>query len=256
MSDHSHDPFFDPFSPQPVSPVPSWGAPPPPPDAPARPAPAPRPPTAPPPARRPLPSAKSVTGLSPATVFFGSYVFAGIAALLLAAAIAVLVAISDFRSRGSGSGPLLVATAAGLIVIAALVVSLAVLTDRGRSWARLVTWGACGLGLCTGVAIFVLDPGRSVAWFGQLLQVGAAVAIIISVASAALLGLPESSAYFRQGGAPEPVAAPAFPQPVAFPQPSAPQQPPPPQPPPPQPPAGATPPPRMPAHDPDYDPFS
>lgn len=255
MSDHSQDPFFDPFSPEPVSP-PSWGAPPPSPDLPRPPAtsrPAtPRPPPAPPPPVRPsVPSAKKAAGLSPATVFFGSYVFAGIAALLLAAAIAVLVAISDFRSRGSSSGPLLVATAAGLIVVAALVVSLAVLTDRGHSWARIVTWGACALGLCTGVAIFVLDPGESVAWFGQLLHVGAVVAMIISVASAALLGLPESSAYFRQGSRPEPIAAPAFPQPAAFPAPSAPQQPPAPSQPP-----GSTSPPRTPANDPDYDPFS
>ncbi|OBI45723.1 hypothetical protein A5708_14185 [Mycobacterium colombiense] len=197
-----------------------------------------------------MPSAEKAAALSPATVFFGSYVFAGIAALLLATAIAVLVAISDFRSRGSTSGPLMVATAAGLIVVAALVVSLAVLTDRGRSWARIVTWGVCGLGLCTGVAVFVLDPGASVAWFGQLLHVGAIVATIIAVASAVLLALPGSSAYFRQGSQVKPVAAPAFPQPAAFPTLPAPRQSPPP------PPAGSASPPRMRANDPDYDPFS
>lgn len=249
VSDHSQDPFFDPFSPQPVSPAPSWAAPPPSPDVPARPAP--RPPTAPPPARPPVPPGKSVAGLSPVTVFFGSYVFAGIAALLLAAAIAVLVAISDFRSRGSTSGPLLVATAAGLIVVAALVVSLAVLTDRGRSWARIATWGVCGLGLCTGVGVFVTDPGESAPWFGQLLHVGAVAGMIISVSSAVLLGLPESSAYFRRSG-PKPVPLSAFPQPAAFPAPPASHQPPPP----PQPPAGSAPSPRTPANDPDYDPFS
>lgn len=255
VSDHSQDPFFDPFSPEPVSPTPSWGPPaspglPPPPAAPRPPAAQP-PPVAAPPVRPPAAPARAAAGMSPATVFFGSYVFAGIAALLLAAAIALLVAISDFRSRGSTSGPLLVATAAGLIVVAALVVSLAVLTDRGHSWARIVTWGACVLGLCTGVAVFVLDPGESVAWFGQLLHVGAVVAMIISAASAALLGLPESSAYFRQGSRPEPIAAPAFPQPAAFPAPSAPQQPPAPSQSP-----GSTSPPRTPANDPDYDPFS
>lgn len=188
--------------------------------------------------------------MSPATVFFGSYVFAGIAALLLAAAIAVLVSISDFRARGSTSGPVLVATAAGLIVVAALVVSLGVLDDRGRSLARIWTWVVCGLGLAAGAAIFAVDPGGSVAWFGQLLHVGAVVTIIISVASATLLALPESNAYFRQNGR-KPVAASAFPQSVAFP-PSAPHQAPAPA----RPPAGSAPPPRTPANDPDYDPFS
>ncbi|WP_459972333.1 hypothetical protein, partial [Mycobacterium sp. MUNTM1] len=197
-----------------------------------------------------MPSAKIAAGLSPATVFFGSYVFAGIAALLLATAIAVLVAISDFRSRGSTSGPLLVATAAGLIVVAALLVSLAVLTDRGHGWARNVTWGVCGLGLCSGVGVFVVNPGESVAWFGQLLHVGAVAGAVISAASAALLALPESNAHFRRCNRPEPVAASAFPQPAAFPAPPAPRQPPPPA----QPPAGAASPPRMPANDPDYDP--
>lgn len=255
MSDHSQDPFFDPFSPESVSPTPSWGppaSPGPPPPAASRP-PAARPPVAPPPSvRPPARSSRAATGLSPATVFFGSYVFAGIAALLLATAIAVLVAISDFRSRGSTSGPLLVATAAGLIVVAALLVSLAVLTDRGRGWARNVTWGVCGLGLCTGVAVFALDPAESVAWFGQLLHVGAVVGMIISLVAATLLGLPESSAYFHRGSRPEPVGAPAFAQPAAFPAPPAPHQPPPPA----HPPAGTASPPRMPAHDPDYDPFS
>ncbi|MDM4139012.1 hypothetical protein [Mycobacterium sp. FLAC0960] len=188
--------------------------------------------------------------MSPATVFFGSYVFAGIAALLVAAAIAVLVAISDFRARGSTSGPALVAAAAGLIVVAALVVSLGVLDDRGRSGARVVTWVVCGLGLASGAAIFVVDPGESVAWFDQLLHVGAVVTIIVSVAAAALLALPDSNAYFRQSG-PKPVPASTFPQHVAFP-PPAPHQPPAP----PQPPAGSAPPPRTPANDPDYDPFS
>ncbi len=238
----SQDPFSDPFSPEPAPPAPSWGPP-----AGAHPPPPPAPSTASVPTR-PAPEA---TGLSPATVFFGSYVFAGIAALLLAAAIAVLVAISDFRARGSASGPLLVATAAGLIVVAALMVSLAVLTDRGHSWARIVTWGACAVGLCTGVAVFVLDPGESVAWFGRLLHVGAAVAMMIAVASAVLLALPESNAYFQQGSRPEPVAAPAFPQPAAFSPPPAPYQPPAPSQPP-----GSTSPPRTPANDPDYDPFS
>lgn len=186
--------------------------------------------------------------MSPATVFFGSYVFAGIAALLLAAAIAVLVAISDFRARGSASGPVLVATAAGLIVVAALVVSLGVLDDRGRSRARIVTWVVCGLGAAAGAAIFAVDPGGSVAWFGQLLHVGAVATIIISVASAVLLALPESNAYFRRNG-PKPVTASTFPQSPAFP---PPRQPPAPV----QPPAGSTPPPRTPANDPDYDPFS
>jgi MFS-type transporter involved in bile tolerance (Atg22 family) len=188
--------------------------------------------------------------MSPAVVFFGSYVFAGIAALLLAAAIAVLVAISDFRARGSTSGPVLVVTAAGLIVAAALVVSLGVLDDRGRSRARIVTWVVCGLGIATSAAVFAVSPGESVAWFGQLLQVGAIVTIVISIASAALLALPESNAYFRQSR-PKPVPAPPFPQSVAF-RPPATRQPPPPA----QPPAGSVPPPRPPANDPDYDPFS
>ncbi|OBK28824.1 hypothetical protein A5659_05175 [Mycobacterium sp. 1165196.3] len=206
---------------------------------------------APPPSIRPsASSAKAAAGMSPAAVFFGSYVFAGIAALLLAAAIAVLVAISDFRARGSTSGPVLVATAAGLIVVAALVVSLGVLDDRGRSRARIVTWVFCGLGLAAGAAVFVVDPGGSVAWFGQLLQVGAVATIIISVASAVLLALPESNAYFRQGR-PAPVTASTFPQSAAFP-PPVPHRPPPFA----QPPAGTTPPPRTPANDADYDPFS
>ncbi|OBH43876.1 hypothetical protein A5688_09735 [Mycobacterium mantenii] len=178
--------------------------------------------------------------------------FAGIAALLLATAIAVLIAISDFRSRGSTSGPIMVAAAAGLIVVAALVVSLGVLDDRGRGWARLVTWGICGIGLCAGIAVFVLDPGESVAWFGQLLHVGAVVAMIISVASAILLALPKSNAYFQSGRRPQPVAAPAFPQPSAFSASPAPYRPPAS----PQPPASSAPPPGCPANDSDYDPFS
>lgn len=251
MSDPSQDPFFDPFSPEPVSPAPPWGPPTSPPAAP--PPAAARPPTAPPPAAAPRPpAAQKVAGLSPATVFFGSYVFAGIAALLLAAAIAVLIAISDFRSRGSTSGPLMVAAAAGLIVVAALVVSLGVLDDRGRNWARLVTWGVCALGLCAGIAVFVLDPGESVAWFGQLLHVGAVATMIIAVASAVLLALPESNAYFYPGRRAKPVASTAFPQPSAFSASPAPYQPPAS----PKPSASSAPPPGFPANDADYDPFS
>lgn len=255
MSDHSQDPFSDPFSPQPVSPAPTWGPPappgPPPPRATPRPSAAPPPPVAPPQSIRPTAlSAKAAAGMSPGTVFFGSYVFAGLAAVLLAAAIAVLVAISDFRARGSTSGPVLVATAAGLIVVAALVVSLGLLDDRGRSPARIVTWVVCGFGLAVGATVFAVDPGGSVAWFGQLLQVGAVAAIIISIASAVLLALPESNAYFRQGGL-KPVTAPPFPQSPAF-APPVPHRPPAPT----QPPVGSAPPPRTPANDPDYDPFS
>ncbi|MCV7243030.1 hypothetical protein H7J83_09775 [Mycobacterium mantenii] len=240
MSDPSQDPFFDPFSPEPVSPAPPWG----PPTSPS---------AAPPPSAAPRPpAAQKVAGFSPATVFFGSYVFAGIAALLLATAIAVLIAISDLRSRGSTSGPMMVAAAAGLIVVAALVVSLGVLDDRGRSWARLVTWGVCGVGLCAGIAVFVLDPGESVAWFGQLLHVGAVATMIIAVASAILLALPESNAYFHPGRRAKPVASTAFPQPSAFSASPAPYQPPAS----PQPSASSAPPPGFPANDSDYDPFS
>jgi hypothetical protein len=257
MSDQHQDPFADPFSSEPAPPTPSFGAP----ASPDLPPPPPMP-TAP-----PAPPARAVQGLSPASVFFGSYVFAGIAALLLATAIALLVAISDFRSgHGGTSGSVLVAAATGFVVVAALVVSLGVLDDRGRSWARTATWVVCGLGLCAAAAVFVLDPGESVAWFAQLLHVGAVVTIIVSVASAVLLALPESNEYFRTASRPEPVAVSAFSQFAASTQPPAPVQQPAParsqpsrpvQPPgAAHPPASSAPPPGPPANDADYDPFS
>lgn len=261
MSDQHQDPFADPFSSEPAPPTPSFGAP----ASPDLPPPPPMPTAA------PAPPARAAQGLSPAAVFFGSYVFAGIAALLLATAIALLVAISDFRSRHGGtSGSVLVAAAAGFVVVAALVVSLGVLDDRGRSWARTATWVVCGLGLCAGVAVFILDPGESVAWFAQLLHMGAVVTIIVSVASAVLLALPESNEYFRKASRSEPVAVSAFSQfaastqppapvqpsapaqPAARPQPSRPAQPPRPA----YPPASSAPPPGPPTNDADYDPFS
>lgn len=272
MSGHPQDPFSDPFadpfSPGPAPSTQSWG--PPSPDLPP-------PPAVPASVPAPGPAARKTTPVSPATVFFGSYVFAGIAALLLATAIALLVAISDFRSlQGGTSGSVLAATATGFVVLAALVVSLGVLDDRGRRWARALTWGVCGLALCAAVGVFVLDPGKSVAWFAQLLHVGAVVTIVIAVASAVLLALPESNAYFGNTTGPEPVAVSAFSQFANATQPPAPARAPlPAQPPrpaqrprpvqapwPAQPPAPAplpgrpAPHPGPPTNDPDYDPFS
>ena len=202
MSDH--DPFSDSFSPDPFSAEPAT-------PAPAAPA---ATPSAPPPVLSNLPPAPApvVTpatpareksdsvGMSPITVFIGSYAFVGIAAVLLATAIALLVALSDFRSQHL----VIVAIAAASVAIAAVVVWLGLSDERGRRWARTATWAVCGLTVCAAVAVFVLEPGYSVSWFGQLAQLGAGLTVVAAVASALLLALPASNAYFQATPKPTP----------------------------------------------------
>ena len=135
MSDH--DPFSDPFSPEPVTSAPA--TPPGPSATPSAPPPvfSNRPP-APAPVVAPAAPAREKSdsiGLSPITVFIGSYAFAGIAAVLLATAIALLVALSDFRSQHL----VIVAFAAASVVVAAVVLWLGLFDDRGRPWARTAT---------------------------------------------------------------------------------------------------------------------
>ena len=159
--------------------------------------------------------------MSPITVFVGSYVFAGIAAVLMAMAIALLVALSDFRT----SALAIIGVAVAAVVVAAMILWLGLFDERGRPWARTATWAVCGLAVCAAVAVFVLEPGSSVSWFGQLAQLGAALTIVVSVASALLLALPASNTYFQAEPKPEPkpVAAstpsplPGPPMPVAAP---------------------------------------
>ena len=219
MSDH--DPFSDPFSPGPFSPgsaAPTPAAPPPP----AAPSPArfnPRP--------APVPKASDSVGMSPITVFVASFAFAGIAAVLLATAIALLVALSDFRT----SALAIIGVAVAAVVVAAMILWLGLFAERGRPWARAATWAVCGLAVCAAIAVFVLGPGSSVSWFGQLAQLGAGLTIVVSVASALLLALPASNTYFQAEPKPEP-------KPVAASTPSQPPGPP------------------MPAAAPDDDPFS
>lgn len=217
MSDH--DPFSDPFSPEPITPTPAVpsatsAAPPPmssnPPPAPAR-----------------VAAPANPAQMSPITVFFGSFAFAGIAAVLLATTIALLVALSDFRT----SALVIVAVAVAAAAVAAIVLWLGLFDERGRAWARTATWAVCGIAVCAAVAVFVLEPGSSVSWFGQLAQLGAGLTIVVSVASALLLALPASNTYFQAEPKPEP-------KPVAASTPSQPPGPP------------------MPAAAPDDDPFS
>ena len=229
-----HDPFSDPFSPEPATPAPV----------------APATPSAPPPVLSNLPPAPAPVvapaarareksdsvGMSPITVFIGSYAFAGVAAVLLATAIALLVALSDFRSQHL----VIVAFAAASVVVAAVVLWLGLFDDRGRRWARTATWAVCGLAVCAAVAVFVLEPGYSVSWFGQLAQLGAGLTVVAAVASALLLALPASNAYFQS--APEP-KTPKAPKVTAAWTPS-------------QPPASYTPAPATPPPAPDEDPFS
>jgi hypothetical protein len=220
MSDH--DPFSDPFSPAPISPPPTGG-----PATPSAPPPA---ASHPPPA--PVRKASESVGMSPITVFVGSYAFAGIAAVLMATAIALLVALSDFRT----SALVIIAVAVAAVVVAAMILWLGLFDERGRPWARTATWAVCGLAVCAAIAVFVLQPGSSVSWFGQLTQLGAGLTIVVSVASALLLALPASNTYFQADPKPEP-------KPVAAWTPSRPPASPPPAPP-------------MPTAAPDDDPFS
>lgn len=190
MSDH--DPFSDPFSPEPITPTPAVPAPP-------------------PPARVAAPAHPAQ--MSPITVFFGSFAFAGIAAVLLATAIALVMALSDFRS----SRLVIVAVTVAAVAVAAIVLWLGLFDERGRRWARTATWAVCGLAVCAAVAVFVVEPGSSVSWFGQLAQLGAGSTIVAAVASALLLALPASNAYFQAAPKLEskPVAAFNYSQPPA-----------------------------------------
>jgi hypothetical protein len=182
------------------------------------------------------PKSESKPAISPPTVFLGSYAFAGIAAVLLAAAIALGLALSDFRSQHI-SPTLILAFIAASLVLATAVLWLGVLDGRGYMWARKATWGVCAAALCAAAAVFVFDPGTSVAWFGQLLRFGAVVLMVVAVIASLLLGLPQSNAYFSPRKESEPIAA-AAPSP---PSPSAPRY---------------TPAPWMPTNEPDPDPFS
>lgn len=181
---------------------------------------------------------------SPAAVFGGSWALGGIAALLASAAIAALASIPSFRAQqGSPPGPLLVGGAAALVVLAAAVVSLSVLDERGRGWARIASWAVCGAGVAAAAAVLAFDPARSVAWLARLLQVGAVMTVIVSVAAAVLLALPPSNAYFHGKTQAKPGPSQRHPQPPpAFAQPPAAPAPPSPS--------------RMPSDDHDFDPFS
>lgn len=206
----------DPFSPQPPA-APSPG-------------PGPGPSDLPPP---PVPAVPAASPESPTTVYWGSYLFVGVAAVLAATAIAALIGLADFRSRHSASGPVLVAVAVAAVVVAAIVVGLGVLDERGHRWARTMTWLVCGLAACAAVAVLIVEPGSSVTWFAQLARLGAAATVVVAVASAVLLALPASNAYFTRPATPQPAWTPSPPL------------------------AGTHPPSAgMPAEEPDHDPFS
>ena len=138
----SPDPFSpDPFSPEPVTSVGNPSAPPPVSGNPP-PAPCPSGRTA---RRLPVRNPDSV-GMSPITVFIGSYAFAGIAAVLLATTIALLVALSDFRA----SGLVIIALAVASVAVATVVLWLGLLDERGRRWARTTTWAVRSLRVRSG----------------------------------------------------------------------------------------------------------
>ena len=65
----------------------------------------------------------------------------------------------------------------------------------------------CGLSVAAAIAVFILEPGSSVTWFGQLVQLGGGLTIVVAVASAVLLALPASNAYFHTGQKTEPKPA-------------------------------------------------
>lgn len=173
-------------------------------------------------------------------MFGGSYALGGVAALLVSTAIALLASIPNFRAQQGGPpGFLLVGGASGLVILAAAVVSLGVLDERGRGWARVASWVVCGLAVGAAAAVLAFDPARKVAWFAGLLQLGAVVTIAVAVAAAVLLALPPSNRYFGHAPRTEPSAAQAFPPPAFA-----------------QPPAAAPPPAHAPRPDHDFDPFS
>lgn len=143
----------------------------------------------------------------PATVFAGSYLFAGVAALALVGAIGALFAIPELghyesdRARDDAAGELaavgLVLYAAMAVVFSFLCLLLAILGGRGRPAARVLTWVLGGLTVCFNIGLLVIGPYDSVLWYRVLTQMAAWAAILLATGSAVLLALPTSHGYFR-----------------------------------------------------------
>ncbi|WP_405102346.1 hypothetical protein [Micromonospora sp. NBC_01412] len=198
----------------------------------------------------------------PGVVFAASYLFAGVAALALVAAIGTFFAIPEFsayHSERAGDGAAGSLAAFGLVVYALLAIVfgvvcllLAILDGQGMNPARVLTWLVGGLAVCFNVALLAVGGYESVPWYAYMTRVLAVVSLALTVGSTILLGLPASHRYFRTARlarqARRPRAAPPPPPPGYRPPPPPPGYGPPPPPPgygppppgyrPPQPPPG------------------
>jgi hypothetical protein len=143
----------------------------------------------------------------PPTVFYGSYLFAGVSALLITVVISLFWMLPEYRryalaTTEAPNADRLATLAVGLFAGCALVwgaVSLivAIFAGRGSRAARVLTWIAaaitiafCGLLLWRGVA--------PVPWFTRLNVALNTGMIALSAASIVLLAMPASSRYYRE----------------------------------------------------------
>lgn len=171
---------------------------------------------------------------APNSVFYGSYLFAGVAASALITTISAFFAIPEYShhyselsgdgSRGALAGFGLAVFALLALLFAASSLLLAALTGRGMNPARVLLHLLGGLAICVQSGLLLGGSFAALPWFRTWLTIAAAVTVLFTAGSFVLLARPSAREFFRavrlarrQRSLPTMMPPPGSPQPPANP---------------------------------------
>ncbi|MEV8094526.1 hypothetical protein [Kitasatospora sp. NPDC085879] len=132
----------------------------------------------------------------PATEVAGSFLFAGVAALALVAAVGAFFAVpelSDYQSQRAADGAAgdratfgQVAFGLAAIVFGAVCLLPAYLDGRGIHRGRVLTWVTGGLSVCFGVVLLAVGTNDAVPWYGGMTRIVAIGMLLLTIAALTL----------------------------------------------------------------------
>ncbi|PBC71076.1 DNA-binding HxlR family transcriptional regulator [Streptomyces sp. TLI_235] len=132
----------------------------------------------------------------PATEVAGSFLFAGVAALALVAAVGAFFAVpelSDYQSQRAADGAAgdratfgQVAFGLAAIVFGAVCLLPAYLDGRGIHRGRVLTWVTGGLSVCFGVVLLAVGANDAVPWYGGMTRIVAIGMLLLTIAALTL----------------------------------------------------------------------
>jgi len=144
----------------------------------------------------------------PGSLLASLYLYAGASAFWLAAAVATLFAIPEYRrhysdlaqsAEAGAVATLLLLLAAGLAVCGVLVTVLLTLLDGyGWSGARAMTWVYTGLSVLVAGTVVLADPFAAIPWHRWLMTGTAVLTALLLAGGAVLLAGPASGRFFRE----------------------------------------------------------